>query len=208
MVRRQYDTLRAILNAAVETGLIARSPCRGIRLPDAQATTRAVLDAEAVHRLAEALGPDYGAMAYLGAVLGLRWGEVGGLRVESIDFLARTVTMAEQRTRGGKAAMVTRRPKSRAGRRTITVPDWLIDVLASHVRHRGLTAADPRAVLFVTRDGAGLDYGHWRQRRWLPATDAAGLSGLQFPRPSANGRDRAGARAHRPEDRSDPTRAR
>jgi hypothetical protein len=30
-VRRQYDTLRAILNAAVEADLVARTPCRGTR---------------------------------------------------------------------------------------------------------------------------------------------------------------------------------
>src|SRR5262249_14648068 len=32
-VRRQYGVLRAILNAAVSSELIVRSPCRGIRLP-------------------------------------------------------------------------------------------------------------------------------------------------------------------------------
>jgi integrase len=43
-----------------------------------------------------------------------------------------------------------------------------------------LSAADPKLLLVVTRPGKGLDYGHWRQRRWLPATEAAGRSGLQF----------------------------
>jgi integrase len=43
-----------------------------------------------------------------------------------------------------------------------------------------LSATDPKALLFVTRDGKGLDYGHWRQRRWLPGTETAGRSGLQF----------------------------
>jgi integrase len=39
-------------------------------------------------------------MAYLGALLGLRWGEVAGLRVRRVDFLAGTSEVAEQATRG------------------------------------------------------------------------------------------------------------
>lgn len=39
-------------------------------------------------------------MVYLGMLLGLRWGEVAGLRVGRIDFLAGTITVAEQLTRG------------------------------------------------------------------------------------------------------------
>jgi len=39
-------------------------------------------------------------MIWLGAVLGLRWGEVAGLRVGNVDVLRKTVTIAEQVTRG------------------------------------------------------------------------------------------------------------
>lgn len=42
-------------------------------------------------------------MVYLGAVLGLRWGECAGLRVGHVEFLRSTISVAEQITcgRGG-----------------------------------------------------------------------------------------------------------
>jgi integrase len=40
--------------------------------------------------LAQAVGEDYSAAIYLGGVLGLRWGEVAGLRVGRLDLLGRS----------------------------------------------------------------------------------------------------------------------
>lgn len=102
-VRRQYGVLRAILNAAVAHELIARSPCRGIRLPAVTQTGRHVVTADELAMLADAMG-DYGPMAYLGAVLGLRWGECAGLRVGRLDFLRSTLEVAEApHARAGRA---------------------------------------------------------------------------------------------------------
>ena len=179
-VRRQYDTLRAILNAAVRADLIGRSPCRRVKLPAFAPNPRPVLDAAGLAQLADAVGAEFAAMVYVGAVLGLRWGEVAGLRVHSLDILGRAVTVVEQRTRGLKGQMITRQPKSEAGRRTLSAPPWLMDMLAEHLSRRGLTAAHPGELVFVSGDGDGLDYSHWRQRVWLPATERAGFTGLQF----------------------------
>ena len=53
--------------------------------------------------LAEAMG-DYGPMAYLGAVLGLRWGGCAGLRVGRLDLLRSTLEVAEHPPGGREAA--------------------------------------------------------------------------------------------------------
>ena len=179
-VRRQYGLLRTILAAAVNADLIARSPCRGIRLPAAEPETRRVLSPDDLAALAEAIGPDLEGMVYLGAVLGLRWGECAGLRVGRIDFLAGTLVVAEQLTRGLGGVMVAGPPKSTAGRRTLTVPGPLLDLLAAHLARRGLTGADPDAYVFVGPAGEPLDYANFRHRTWLPAIAAAGLDGLTF----------------------------
>jgi integrase len=78
-VRRQYGVLRAIFRAAVETDLLVRSPCRGVKLPAAPRIDRHIVTADELAAVADALGPGCGPMAYLGAVLGLRWGECAGL---------------------------------------------------------------------------------------------------------------------------------
>jgi integrase len=76
--------------------------------------------------------------------------------------------------------MVSADPKSRAGRRTLSVPDWLMAMVSDHLATRGLTGADPDAFVFTAPDGRPLHYSNWRQRVWLPTTKAAGLAGLHF----------------------------
>lgn len=75
-VRRVFGTLNAILNYALDCELIARSPCRGVKLPSASIVTRPLPSPEELAQLADELGPNFGPLVYLGAVLGLRWGEV------------------------------------------------------------------------------------------------------------------------------------
>lgn len=178
-VRRQYGVLRAILNASVAAELIARTPCRGIRLPAVTQAVRHVVTAEELAALADAMG-DYGPMAYLGAVLGLRWGECAGLRVGRLDFLRSTLEVAEHLTRGPHGVMVLGPPKSQAGRRTMAVPAALMALLADHLARKGLTGADGDQFVFPAPQGGHVDYAHFRRRVWGPATAAAGLQGLAF----------------------------
>jgi len=119
-------------------------------------------------------------MVYVGAVLGLRWGEVAGLRVGRLDFLRGTLTVAEQVTQDGKGGILLGPPKSASGRRTLAVPGALMELLSEHLSRRGLTGADPEAFVFTARRGGPLDYSHWRIRVWRPAVATAGLTGLTF----------------------------
>ncbi|HUP68571.1 MAG TPA: site-specific integrase [Acidimicrobiales bacterium] len=173
-VRRQYGTLHAILNAAVEAELIGRSPCRGIKLPAVRSTESHIVDADELGVIAAAMRDDIRPMLYLGAVLGLRWAECAGLKVGRLDFLPSTLAVAWQRTRGPGGAMVEGPPKSAAGCRTLTVPAPLMDMLGRHLARRGLTGSDSRAYVFVSPGGGPLDYSHWYQRDWVPAVVGAG----------------------------------
>lgn len=128
-----------------------------------------MVDAEELAKLSEAMG-ECGPMAYLGAVLGMRWGECAGLRVGRLDFLRSTLEVAEQFTWGKGGAMVLGPPKSQAGRRTIAVPAALMAGLADHLARRGLTGADTDAWVFTAPQRRpprlrplpppGLDPGH------------------------------------------------
>jgi integrase len=110
-------------------------------------------------------------MLWLGAVGGLRWGEAAGLTVSSLDLLRGTVTVRAQLNRDGSLAP----PKTDAGRRTVSLPAWLIEDLAALCGRRGLTVNTPEALLFVNRAGKPLDYTDWRRRTWLPACERAGV---------------------------------
>lgn len=95
-----------------------------VELPAIRHADRHIVSADELAHLAEALGPDYGLMAYLGAVLGVRQSECAGLRVGRIDFLRSTLTIAEQLTRGRHGSVATGEPKSEAGRLTFAWRRW------------------------------------------------------------------------------------
>jgi len=88
-VRRIYGALRTALNYAVEVDRLARTPCRGIHLPAVEPMKVTVPSPLQLVELADTIDPDYSAMIWLGAVLGLRWGEVAGLRVGNVTCSAR-----------------------------------------------------------------------------------------------------------------------
>ncbi len=179
-VRRIYGALRAALNYAVEVDRLARTPCRGIHLPTVEPVKVTVPSPVQLIELADTIDPNYSAMIWLGAVLGLRWGEVARLRVGNVDVLRKTVTIAEQVTRGRGGAGDIGPPKSAAARRTVSIPSELADELSAHMKALELTEADPDELLFPNNEGKPLDYSRWRRRVWEPAAKNAGLCGLNF----------------------------
>ena len=124
---RRYGVLQAIFAFAVDSELLAQSPCRGIKLPPVTSTRRRKLTDDEVDAIAIATDPRYRAMVWIGAVLGLRWSEVAGLRVRTIDFLARMITVAPGgtviRDQKGRPQIVTRRALL-AGPRCRSVWNW------------------------------------------------------------------------------------
>ncbi len=179
-VRRQYATLRAVLAYGVDIGVIATLPRGRVKLPKKAKVKRVLPTPTELAVLVDELGAVYGPMALTAALVGARWGELAGLRVGDLDLLGRKITIRIQRTRGRKGEMVEREPKSDAGTRTLAIPEALVTLLATMLKRRGLTAADPDAYVFPAPEGGGLDYKNFRPRVWLPARQRAGLDGLNF----------------------------
>jgi integrase len=148
-----------------------------VKLPKGSQRHVHVVDADELARLAKAMG-EYGPMAYLAAVLGLRWGEDAGLRVGRLDLDDRVLVVAEQVTRGKGGQIFLGAPKSDAGRRALAMPQALADLLAAHLDEHGLV--DDTAFVFAAPDGGPLHYGNWYHRVWEPAIESAGLDGLTF----------------------------
>jgi len=175
-VRRQYAVLAAMFRYATICDWLIRTPCRGINLPAVETVEHTPVTPETVAAIAEAVEARYRPMVWLGAVLGLRWGEVAGLTVANVDTLRGILVVSHQLTRDG----VLSTPKSAAGRRTLTMPVPLVDVLAAHLAAAHLTGADSGALVFTTPAGSPLNYANWRRRVWAPATRAAGIPGAGF----------------------------
>ncbi|MDF1596316.1 MAG: tyrosine-type recombinase/integrase [Acidimicrobiia bacterium] len=94
-MRKSYQLLAAALDAAVESGLIGRSPCRGVKLPKLETTAEIrFLDAAEINLLADAIDSRYSAMVLAAAYTGLRFSELRALRVDRINALRRTIRVA------------------------------------------------------------------------------------------------------------------
>jgi integrase len=120
---KSYRTLRAILNTAVDDGLIRRNPCRIKGAGDDKTPERPIVAIDEVFRLAEAIGPRYRALVLLAMLASLRFGELAALRRSDVDLELRLLRVVRAQTETGGGILRIKEPKPAAGRRTVAVPE-------------------------------------------------------------------------------------
>jgi integrase len=160
---KAYRFLRAVMNTAVDDGLIKRNPCRIKGAGSEDSPERPVLSVAQVYALADAVGLRYRALILLAAFSSLRWGELAALRPEDIDPDGCTVRVTRQLNKAG-AVPVFGPPKSRAGRRVVDFADLIVPDLRQHLR-----AVPAGALVFTSPEGAALSNTNFRRRVWVPA---------------------------------------
>jgi len=175
-VAKAYRLLRAILNTAVDDGLIRRNPCRIKGAGDEHSPERPVLSVPQVFALADAVGLRYRPLVLLATFASLRWAELAALRPEDIDLDACTVRVTRQISyqRGGGHSFGP--PKSRAGRRLVSFTDLIAQDLRRHLA--GLDAA--AVLVFTSPEGSPLRHSNFSRRVWVPALSAVGLVGVHI----------------------------
>jgi integrase len=174
-VQKAYQLLGKVMGAAVDAGMLAQSPCRRVPLPRVQREEMRFLTSGEVAILAEAIQPRYRALVLVGAYGGLRIGELAGLRRRRVDLLRGTVQVAEIVVEVGGVLHIGP-PKTRASRRTVGLPRFVVEELAAHLAGLG----DPEAFVFTAPGGGPLRLHGFRARVWRPATRAADLDGLRI----------------------------
>jgi integrase len=90
-----YQLLARIMAKAVESDYISRSPCRGVKLPRVERTEMRFLTAPELERLAETVPVRYRALVLTTGYVGLRWGEVAGLKRKRLNVLRGTLSVVE-----------------------------------------------------------------------------------------------------------------
>jgi integrase len=188
--------LQGTLDLAVRRGLIGSNPCRTLNKderPKRGKKTRAyewaeseideLLDAaQRIAHLSEARA-DYSFALKLAAVLGLREGELLGLRWEDFDKDTGYLHVRRQWLRPAKVDGV-RLParydetKTPAGVRDLPVPDGLRDELIAY-RLASKFSQDSDPVL-ASGNGTPLGHRNLTRRGWEPARDLAELPKLKF----------------------------
>jgi integrase len=144
---KSYRLLRAILNTAVEDERIARNPCRIRGAGIEKAPERPLVDTDLVLDLASAIEPQLCALVLLAGFVGLRTGELLGLRRGDVDVAQRWIHVRRQAQEVAGFGRVEGAPKSEAGRRTVAVPQFVIAALEEHLAR--YVRRGPDSVLFV-----------------------------------------------------------
>lgn len=178
-VRRHVLVLSTVLNGAVADGRIARNPCAGVKLPPEDARAMRFLEAAEVVTLANAVRPEhYRPLVLTAAFVGLRWGELAGLRADRVDLFHRQIRVDQQLVEvGGRLSYGP--PKTKSGVRTVTLPAALVEVLAPHLAAEPVEAS---GLAFPTPSAGPMRRGSFR-RTWRRACADAGFD--PPPRPKA-----------------------
>jgi integrase len=168
-----YRWVSTIFKAAVGDRLIAASPCIRIALPKRADTEVVPLGVSEVESLAATVPDRFRALIIFAAGMGLRQGECFGLTVDRVDFLRRQVRVDRQLTSALGGMPVFGPPKSRAGFRTVPMPDVVGSMLAEHLTRYG---PGPAGLVFTNTLGRPL----WRNtagEMWHRAARQAALPG-------------------------------
>ena len=174
-VQKAFQILAKVLGSAVDAKVIVANPCDRVPLPKVEREEMRFLNPEEVDRLATAITPRYRALVLVGAYGGLRIGELAGLRRGRVDVLRNTVSVAEICVEIS-GHLTYGQPKTRAGRRSVTLPRSVMAALNEHLAT--YTEADKDAFVFTAPEGGPLRVPAWRRRHWAPAVTAAGLAPL------------------------------
>jgi integrase len=168
-VQYLHATLRAALNQAERWGVVQRNVAKLVDLPRATRynieplspdDARRLLNVASEHRLS--------ALFSVALAVGLRQGEALGLRWQDVNLDDGTITVRYQLQRvNGRLALVE--PKSEQSRRTIALPDAVVQALRQHRVHQlqERRFAGDRWIdlghVFTTRNGTPLEDGNVRR---------------------------------------------
>jgi integrase len=135
-VRYMHAVLRSALNRAVEWHLIKRNVALRVRLPRAAKPKIRPLTCEEAKYLLEAVtGSRLEALYSVALSLGLREGEILGLRWEDVDLDGARLRV-ERALQELAEGLVSGVPKTEESRRTLILPSFAVTVLRTHRVHQ------------------------------------------------------------------------
>ncbi|MDU0289218.1 tyrosine-type recombinase/integrase [Saccharothrix longispora] len=181
MAAKAYRLLRAVLmTAANEDRIIPRNPCQVAGAGTESPEERPVLTVAQVFDLAaRMIDQRYRVFVLLAAFCTLRWGEITALKREDVapdgSWLRVVGAFVELPGRG----LVYGPPKSRAGKRRVTVPAAIRRDLVEHLDR--FTDSAPDAWVFTGKRGNPLRRGTFNPMTgWKAAVKAIGVPHLHF----------------------------
>lgn len=162
-----------VMKMAVRARVIAYNPMAEVERPRVEESEDVFLTPAQVEMLADAMGriaPRYRALVWVGCYAGPRIGELAALRWTDIDFDARTLSISRKVVEVSGYGLVEGGTKTKAGRRTITLPRRVVEELEYH---RARFPSNP--LVFTSPDGGQIRANNLRRREWAKAVRLMGL---------------------------------
>lgn len=191
-VAHYRSILRNALNRAMRLGKISSNPVtlsEPVRVRRVEVVPFTVTEAQAI--LAAAKGERLEALFVVSLSLGLRQGELLGLRWQDVDLDAGTLQirhgLRRQKRPGRTSTLTLIEPKSERSRRTLRLPAPVVDALRSH-RERQASQDRPLAGgrwqggehVFASTLGGPLSASNFTRNDWRRVLDRAGVARSKF----------------------------
>ena len=177
-IRNNHALIFAAMERAVQRNYRADNPCRGVDLPSGERVeddARFLTHAEYSLLLAH-MAERYQDFTQFLVMTGTRFGEVTAVTVADVDVMSTppTVRITKAWKRDGNNGFYAGPTKTGAGKRTVSLPPDLVELLIPLVAPRG--GSD---MLFTTGTGGRIAHSVYWQKCWLPAVGAEQLDGLK-----------------------------
>jgi integrase len=180
-----HRVLSKALSDAAKDNMVNRNVCKLQKAP--KVTNVEMVIVQDVPALVDKLaGSRLQTLAMVALFTGMRLGEVLALRWSCVDLDAKVIKVREALEDTKAHGTRFKAPKSRAGRRDISVPDILVDVLRGHRRAQlelrmklGTGRLPDDALLFANLQGAPLRPGN-ASSDWSEDAPALGVPGVTF----------------------------
>lgn len=172
-----YRLTSVVLRSAVRDRLIGHNPCEGVRLSRRRrkdTDDQVITQHELITQLLPAVPDRYRALVGLAGGTGLRWGECAGLRWDALDLATRTLRVVRVAVEVSGHVTDKPYPKSRAGRRVVPLPGFVVELLTEHQDRYPPGAS---GLVFTSRSGAAVRRTTFRAKVWRPSLIRAGLLG-------------------------------
>ncbi|HET9256646.1 MAG TPA: hypothetical protein VFO16_15800 [Pseudonocardiaceae bacterium] len=157
--------------------LLAFNPCEDVRLPPRRRydSDERIISREELMTVLLPVVPDrYRAIVATAGGAGLRWGEVTGLCADAVDLDQRRLRVIRTVIEVSGQTSVKPFPKTAAGRRTVPLPSWLVEIIQAH---RESYPPGENGLVFPNAVGKPLRRTLFRSRVWRPALVRAGMLG-------------------------------
>jgi integrase len=171
-----HRLLSKALRDALKNDLVSRNVCREQSAPKVE-NVEQVIVRDIPSLVAKLQGWRYGTVAMVALFTGLRLGETLALRWTNVDLDRKVLRVAETLEETKRFGIRFKAPKTRAGKREVTLPDVLVEALREHRKGQlelrlqlGIGKLPDDALLFANIEGGPLS-SH-RSGRSSPPTSA------------------------------------